>query len=275
MSKNLILGLSYNYTVKNVYFFVESFKNKCSSCDLCLITEPDINKTLYHYLKKNNVIVFKDDHLRKNNITPVNHRYLAYKKFLNQFQKKYQNIFLTDVRDVVFLDDIFKFKTNLKLLNIFFESIKFAHHSVHSNNFNFLSIEYFYGIQNAFSFLNKMVSCCGNVLGSYDSILNYIELMVKEINSFETSLSHVPIADTAVHNFLVHVKYKDNEIVKNYNGVGVATLQETNLKDIVIEDNKVYVHTNIPHVLHQYDRHTNLYNFIKTQYPYEKFSGNS
>lgn len=265
MNKNLVLGTCFNYTKKDVFYFVESFLKHCQSADLMLIVDNKITNELANYFFSKKIKLYQCTLMYYVCFPIVHARFLIYNDVFCNQQLNYEQVFLTDVRDVIFLNDIFKFKTNNRI-NFFLESINHSHTSKHNGRFNFQWLEFCYGPEIAMNFLSKKVCCVGTTLGKQKYIREYLQIMIEQLNTVNGLRLCNNLLDTAVHNYIAYKKYTS---FLHTNGVGVATLQETDPNDIIIKSGEIYVHGNAPYVLHQYDRHPELYNFVKKLYPYE------
>jgi hypothetical protein len=266
MNKNLVLGMCFKYTKKDVFYFVESFLEKCSGSDLILVTDNFTDIELTNYLNDNCIKTYKASTLSYIFCKVEHSRYLIYQDLFYNLNLNYENVFLTDVRDVVFLKNIFNFSNPLEKMQCFLESKTYNLSSKFSSNFNFLSYEKCFGIEAACNMINKYVSCAGTVLSNQNDMKKYISLMTKLLDDNNGFRYCQDALDQAIHNFLTYKKLSCNI---NPNGVGVATLQETDPDNIIIKNSEIYVHGSAPYVLHQYDRHPELYNFVKNLYPYE------
>jgi hypothetical protein len=259
VNKNLVIGMVWNYKIKDVFIFVESWKKHCDS-DLILVVNLNADKNLIKYLQKQNVIIY-DFNCNTLNL-PNTFRYYAFESILNELD--YKKIFIADVRDIVFQDDIFLFSNND--LDFFMESINFSQ----TLNTNYYWYEYCYGIENVLKIMSKKVSCCGTVLGKQEEIKKYLEKMIEEFS--DKNLNFFSL-DTAAHNHILYNNILD--IKKNDNGNGVATLQEVKKEKIKItNDNKILFDDKLPCVLHQYDRHNELKILFEQMYNYEKSISN-
>ena len=124
MKKNLILGILDNYTFHQVKKFVYSIMRTGFTGDVCLFLGPKTSPVTVKLLKSHGihleyfagldslpagneaVKIFK----LRSPINYFNYRHYLYYDYLLRNKGKYENILLTDVRDVYFQDDPFSFK---------------------------------------------------------------------------------------------------------------------------------------------------------------------
>ena len=123
-------------------------------------------------------------------------RYLHYLEFLKLNADKYNNVLLTDVRDVIFQDDPFRDPLPAELV-AFLESAKFIYGSEPIND---TWIRQNYDQKTLDNLAGHRISCCGTVMGKSSAMLDYLRGFLAEIQKL-TSIEHG--ADTSIHNVLV------------------------------------------------------------------------
>jgi hypothetical protein len=172
-------------------------------------------------------------------------RHLLYYCFLKEHGAKYQNIFLTDVRDVIFQGDPFGFP--ITGLTGFEEKEGVSIKEQSSNRAWILGT---FGPE-VFEYLkDKSIICAGTTYGPVDAMLTYLDAMVSTI--FKQNGSN---NDQGVHNFVIHTGLVTNVTVYQNNdgpvlNIGIEdTVRLNNTREILNLRNQV------PPVVHQYDRH--------------------
>src|SRR5882724_6830907 len=123
-------------------------------------------------------------------------RYLHALDFLETHRGLYQNILLTDVRDVIFQDDPFREPLPGEIA-AFLESPRMTFGNEPLNDGWMLDN---YGPEMAKKLRGKRISCCGTVAGTEAGMIDYLRAFVAEIIRLK-SVAHG--ADTSVHN--VHI----------------------------------------------------------------------
>jgi hypothetical protein len=188
-------------------------------------------------------------------------RYLHALKFLEAHCGEYQNILLTDVRDVIFQDDPFRDSLAGDVV-AFLE----APHMVFGDEpMNDGWIRNNYGEWMSSRLAGKRISCCGTVMGTEVGMIDYLGAFVAEIERLK-SVAHS--ADTSVHNVLVRESLVNRiAVVENFHSA-VGTISSSPLSRAVIgSDGRVLGPVGLPvPVLHQYDRHPDLMNQLATKY---------
>lgn len=139
-------------------------------------------------------------------------RYVHSLDYLVAHEGQYRNIFLSDVRDVIFQDNPFRSPLCGEILAFLEEE-----HMVYGRepmNDGWISTNYGPG---ALARLTGFcISCCGTVMASEAGMIRYLRAFVSEVRRLH-SLAHG--ADTSVHNMLVREVLSDRIRVKdNHNG---------------------------------------------------------
>lgn len=261
MKKNLILATAFGYQISDLKSFVESWKKFCSNAHLIMVVAPFTSEEIIVYLTKSNVDIriFTAGHFIPSAIH--NTRYFKYLDILIEQGSLFENIFLTDVRDVVFQGNIFE-SVNISGLHCFLED---SNHTVLGDNWNREVLIMNYGQEEASKLENCQIICSGTTLGTLSHVTQYIVTLINErdLNKM-ISVGGRP-DEQALHNYILHTNKLSN--IKHQNADGVATVGLTKADQIEIMDNDIVkVYGKIPTVIHQYDRHINLTNHFRGMY---------
>jgi hypothetical protein len=251
MNTKAIIGVVANYKYKHIKPFVESF-NKDWGIDLILLYT-NLSKQTIGLLEKKGVVCVSFKHNKK---IINNHRYELYKKFLEK-NKQYEQIILTDVRDVIFQDN--PFKNKVYGLNCYLET---KNYKIKDSECNSIWLKNAYGREVYNKLKDKFISCCGVVKGDYKSIMKYLNIMNIELNIIPRENFG---DDTAVHNYIIYKKLMGNIQLKQ-NGDEVYTMAyERNFdynKAGELYDKKGVLFP----IIHQYDRHYKILKPIAIKY---------
>lgn len=259
--ENLILGTAWGYQVDQIKVFVESWKRYSNKHRLILLVEPDISTEKFNYLIESGVDVrfFTSGYFIPSAIH--NTRYFKYLDILLEHRGQFNKVFLTDVRDVAFQGDIFEmnFPDNLC---VFMEDPDWNL----SERFNRQILINNYGVSIANQLSEKRIICSGTTLGTAEQIINYIVTLMNE-RGIDKMVQVGGIPDEqAPHNYILH-----NDLIPNHkveNGHGVATLCLVHPNEIELSKNElisVYGYSGTP-IIHQWDRHPNLVEFLYKKY---------
>ena len=223
--KNLILGAAVGYTWDDLKIFIKSLR-KFSNCRVILIFEKVLSSKLKNKFKKYNIDYYIYKEKNQKNIPGLinsksdvgQRRYGMYEFVLKSIKKKPNRILLTDTRDVVFQNDLFKNKFK-KSINFFLEGAKIL-----KDNRNSRWLKRTVGENDFEKIKRKTISCSGTTFGNYNQILKYSVLMKKYLmlHPYKRPLRHLIIFkkvepyDQGIHNYLIYNNFFNNmELHKN------------------------------------------------------------
>jgi hypothetical protein len=246
---NLILSVAAGYNWSQLEIFVKSLRKFYREKILLILNKP--NTELIKKLKNFN-IDFLDTKIIPSET--YQSRYQYYYDYLNN-NKGYRKVLLTDSRDVFFQKNPFDFPYK-KNLNFFLEEEYIKNCSI-----NIKWIKRTVGKLILEKIMDKKISCCGQVIGNCENIIEYCEIMRKNIINYQYKLSIHSLLfkrkikgwDQAIHNYLVYSNFfKNIDFYDNQNG-DVATLYNSkelnfNFKGRLINQNG-YEYS----IIHQYD----------------------
>lgn len=174
-------------------------------------------------------------------------RYILYYLYITNCGKIFDNIMVSDIRDVIFQKDPFDFSINGKL-NCSIESEEWP---IGRSEFNANEIRDAFGVDALDKLKDKLISNCGVTIGPKDLILSYISKMVELILAGTSSV----IMDQGTHNYIVYNDYIKNIVfIKNNNGPVLTLGYEKNVyrnkQNLITDKNGLVIN-----IIHQYDRH--------------------
>lgn len=254
---NIILGTAFNYSILKILPFVNSWKKNCNDSELWLVIEPEANESKIKWLKDNGIRVFYFSAIPYLTSSIYVTRNLKYLDILLENKNIIENVFLTDVRDVIFQSNIFD-KINNNNLIFFMEDNNYNLSEI----FNYEAIKRNYSFKIAEELKNNKISCSGTILGKTEYVINYIKIMLDQGN--KKSVGKI-LDDQAIHNVIAHknliqhIKYNNSEVV--------ATLALTDRKEIkILNNNLIETYGVTPSVIHQWDRHEFLVEHLTEEY---------
>ena len=246
---NLILSVAAGYNWAQLEIFVKSLRKVYKEKVLLILNKPNIE--LIKKLKDFN-IDFLDTKIIPSD--SYQSRYQYYFDYLNN-NKIYQKVLLTDSRDVFFQSDPFNFPYK-KDLNFFLEDDYIKNSSV-----NIKWIKRTTGKLILEKIKGKKISCCGQVIGSYQNILDYCDMMRKNIiiykykPSIHSFLFNRKIKgwDQGIHNYLVYSDFFENVDFYDNKSGDVANLSLN--KGLNFNNNGRLINQNSCEysIVHQYD----------------------
>jgi len=272
IKKNLILTILHNYNYPIVEPFIKSLKETGYKDDLVIFISDITPKTTKRILKKQGAILieFKTSYPFIDNyqdvfqdivpsITVNNYRFLFYLKYLAENADQYENIMLTDIRDVVFQRNIFDRIENNKIYFFLEDSSEVFR----SSRMNYDWCLYANGPAITNRIIDKNVSCAGIVIGSYQHIMDYLLYIQSRLKSRADLFWGL---DQGVHNEYVYTVPNSSAMIISNTLPLVLTLgacknfKQSPNGDLINELNEPYS------VIHQYDRFGDLIVYFKRKY---------
>lgn len=286
------MGLAYGYDFSKVRLFVDSLVDCSFKGDLVIIANENL-VVPQEYLSKINIIILDDKRFQRSFSKKVVNKLLSFKPsrpllnlffrtakktseedFLNSFinvysiqsgrkafyyrflkQKKYANILLADIRDVVFQRD--PFEDYHGTLSVFQEDL-----TIKEESFNRSWIKLVFGLETLERIGDNKICCSGTIMGSHEGIMNYLECFLNIYMQYDIPINIVGI-DQGVFNYIINSD-KLNGIDINENGPRILTVSQQSLSDIKYQDGKLYFKGQLPAVVHQYDRFPELVSYLET-----------
>lgn len=183
-------------------------------------------------------------------------RYAFYYKFLKD--KQYRNILLTDTRDVYFQDNPFK---NFNYELAVFEEAKM--YKLKTDEYNSAWVKKAFGEKILDVIGDNTVCCSGTIMGSQSGIMRFLKVFLDTCMKYNVSYKIVGV-DQGVFNFVIYSGLLEFGKIC-LNGDRILTIPRDPLKDIFLVDGKVVYNNSEPNIVHQFDRHKNLIEFIHKQ----------
>jgi len=270
--KNLILTVMHGYDYPFVEPFIRSLQSTGCAADLVIFISDKVSKTTKRVLKKRGAILIEftskypfipsyraDFENMVSTITINNYRFIFYLRYLLEAGKDYQDVMLTDIRDVIFQRN--PFGEDLKGNICFFLEDPVQTFSYSELNYKWLTDATDAGT--ASKFINDTVSCAGVTIGGVSRIIDYLKYIKSKLD-FRAELPWG--LDQGIHNSYVYnvkpagmVVYKsEHPFVYNMGAYQVYKLNSKN--EVVNKEDKPY------QIIHQYDRFGELLELMKSKY---------
>jgi hypothetical protein len=257
--KDLIMGAISNLPLVDIKLFFKSLEQTGFTGETVLFFENTDNK-VQEFLKDLNLDVTLIPIQRvgsESNFRIHDYRFSLYYKYLLEEGHRFNNILLTDVRDVFF-------QTNPFLESWSQDSITVTKEAwlIHQENkYNVLWIRTKFGDEVLSAIQHQPILCAGTIFGPTKFIIEFL----KEMTHVLFDNGYVPISDQSSLNYLVHtgiiksVSYSDNE-----NGPIMTLHLEKQIN--TNQDNQVLLKNgNAASILHQYDRYDHLIKLLKSK----------
>lgn len=246
---NLILTSMINYKWRDIEPFFVSLKKANIKNYECIVWVYNIDKhtrmKIQQYAKIVNIDYDFIKKMKKNKFFITEWRHILYKDFLNLNRNKYNKVLLTDIKDVLFQKDIFKYNWKDDFLGVAIEKQIYA-----EDELGKLWIERKYGIDIYNEFKSKHIICAGTIIGNIEIVLNLLNLLCKQIFSGQ----YFKNQDQADMNYLIFKGIFKYPLQKSDNKLGpIITIGTEN--NIVIKNDFILNYSNdIAYLIHQYNR---------------------
>ena len=247
------MGIAKGYDWNALEPFVTSFKRNCSSAELVLFVDDISDFTREQLIRGGGKISLLDIPDEYKNILVIHTRWKMYHDFLETHGDDYSQVFVTDVRDVIFQGDVFAaFENHSNYLGCVTEDDD-INGSKTGDKCNFNWMVRAFGQEETNKLKNKAIICCGTVIGT----VNEMKVLCREM--------WVALADAKrwgheqaqmnyfVHNNLLPIENLTYISVEDGEVLTVALFKRK--RPIVIRDNMIRRGDGgIPAVVHQYER---------------------
>jgi hypothetical protein len=172
-------------------------------------------------------------------------------RYLQQYGERYDEVLISDVRDVVFQAHPFNAMMS-KDCHFFLEG---AAKTIGNEPTNILYMQLFLAPAEVEAIAAHRISCCGVLLGGTQAIVAYLERMTARLRAVPLPVRRKIGADTAFHNLIAHVTREVPAVIVE-NNVLVATMGiEPAARYLVGADGRIRTRDgHLPAILHQYDR---------------------
>jgi hypothetical protein len=183
-------------------------------------------------------------------------RYFIALELLRAHPNAFENVLLSDSRDVVFQQNPFT-RIGQSLVSGLEET------TIGCCVMNSDWIRHLYGSNVYNQMFNRRVVCAGITLGPAYQMEQYLVAMCAEIWKCLPKVALIAQYDQGIHNYLIYTDKVRLELTDNRAGI-IATLHYENPSNIQTDGagGVVTVQGKVPAIVHQYDRHRNLVSFV-------------
>ena len=180
-------------------------------------------------------------------------RYAYFHKIIKS-NPKYNKIFFSDVRDVIFQDNPFNFLWDN---NLYF-ALEDDSATLEANNRMWLEDLYTSKIFNKIG--TKNVICSGTTFGNREELITYCLEMCKEQLKFIYKIAYFDGYDQGIHNYLIYSnKFKNYTLFKNFESP-ILSMHNISKNKLSLNKEGLFINKDgsVVNVLHQYDRFTEI-----------------
>ena len=257
--KNLIIGLIKGYTWQIIKpFFISLISAKIQNYELVVFVDKLSEETL-DKIKLCGAII-KD--IPEKNLgfqDLIKYRWKLFSDFLKENKDKYNLVFATDVKDVIFQKDIFKYYNSTKPFISFNLEDTTLRNPLNKNwvrNFCKTNEEYF-------KIADEQVISEGTIISTIDKFIEFADTLWQEISNLSN------INDQGAINYLIYYKKLLNDsIIMSDNTGPIMAFGVTGTNKILLDSNNNVLNNKgkIAAVVHKYDRKPDIVRKINKKY---------
>jgi hypothetical protein len=246
MSKNLIMGMVFGYSIEKIKPFVLSLRQHYQD-DILFVTD-NVSPEQQEFFDTHSVYTLIPETPLIRHTCQVE-RYKIYLECINDHFSECKNILIADVRDVVFQSD--PFAEYPKHAIEFFAEPELFKNCTHNAPW----LANIYGVNRVNQIAEQYVICSGTTMGTRLGMVEYLQAMVNEVSRLDISGRTLHGGeDQPVHNHLVYNdQFSDYSI--NQNGIGpISTMHHAKVLSFNRDGQLLNDNGTVVPVVHQYDR---------------------
>jgi hypothetical protein len=262
-SRRLVLGAAIGFDVAQMRIFVESLRAHYKGDVLMLIRWPGLG--VGRYLKSRGVRVIRVFQTRSFTRSVHARRYAIYLKYLRARLSRYDQVMMSDVRDVVFQKNPFDGITAAQC-HFYLEG---ATRTIGEDPTNSRWVAGCFTAAEAEKLSACRISCSGITIGGTDAIVAYLERMVARVRAVPwriyRRIGHG--YDQAIHNYLVHLDPAvDGTVVDNNRHIATMALEPRAAYRLDHEARIYGTDGRMFPICHQYDRFPDILKEIEGRF---------
>ncbi|HVG51464.1 MAG TPA: hypothetical protein VM867_07525 [Xanthobacteraceae bacterium] len=249
-ARRLVLGAAVGFQVDQVRIFVESLRASGYTGDVAiLIGLTDV--ALATYLHQHGVMPKRTWFIRRFHGPIHAYRFQLFTDYLRAHRDRYDEVLISDVRDVAFQAHPFADITS-PAVHYFLEG---DNRTIGNEPTNMVYARLFLPESDVERLKPCRISCCGVVLGGMAAMTAYLDRMNADLAAVPMKVRRKIGADTAFHNHMGHLT-KDFPVEMVENNVHVATMgiEPASTYRIGADGAVRTASGTLPAILHQYDR---------------------
>jgi hypothetical protein len=250
-ARRLVLGAAVKFRTDQVRIFIESLRATGYAGDIVILVGLR-DFALARYLRRQGAIPKRTWFIRRFHGPIHAYRFELFAQVLRSLLPRYDQVLVSDVRDVVFQSDPFAGLEG-QTCQFFLEGDK---RTIGNEPTNMVYMRSFLPPDQVKAIEPFRISCCGVVLGSAQAMMAYLTQMAAELAAVPLKARRKIGADTAFHNRMAHLTHAvPVELVEN--NVRVATMGIEPASTYRAEPGgliRVAADGHLPAILHQYDR---------------------
>lgn len=261
-SRRLVLGAAVKMPVEKVRVFVESLRATGYAGDVAMLVRP-YQWQLKSYLAERGVTTFHSYSTRQISGRIHAYRFRRFAAYVRTHLHRYDQILISDVRDVAFQRHPFDGITS-PACHFFLESAAFT---IGAEHYNWQWAETFLPPEQAQEIAACRISCCGVTLGGAAAMAQYLDHMVAAMLALPWRLRRQFGSDTIFHNRMAHLTHEVPLVLVENNGhVATMGMEPESAYRLDGQGLVRMADGHLPAILHQYDRHPAFRAAIEARY---------
>jgi len=260
--RRLVIGAAYKYGPDQVRVFVESLRAAGYAGDVIMLVGR-LQWRLKAYLARHGVRPFPHWSTRRLHGPIQAHRFERFASVLQGAASRYDQVAVSDVRDVLFQRHPFA-DVSGPGCRFYLEAAPWTFATEPTNRRwakLFLSAEEFAAIGPC------RISCCGVVLGDAASVAQYLARLAGYLQALPPELRREGGADTVFHNRMAHLTHEvPGTIVENDLHVATVGISPPGTYVAGADGTIRTADGRLPAILHQYDRLPELARLVAARY---------
>jgi hypothetical protein len=263
-ARRLVLGAAIGFDVAQVRVFVESLRTSGYVGDvMMLIRWPGLR--VGRYLDSRGVEAVRVFQTRSFTRSVHARRYAIYLDYLRARRGRYDQVMMSDVRDVVFQGNPFDGVASPQC-HFYLES---ASRTIGVDPTNARWVRGCFTAAEADALDKCRISCSGITIGGTDAVIAYLERMVARVDAMPMRI-YREIGhgyDQAIHNYLVHLDPAIGGVVEENNGHIATMALEPRASYRLDPDGRIRAPDGrLFPICHQYDRFPDIREVVEARY---------
>lgn len=262
-ARRLVLGAAVGFRPAQVRIFVESLRGCGYAGDVVMLVGW-AQWRLEAYLRRHGVRTVASWSTRKLHGPIHAYRFEKFARLVRAQAGRYDQVMVSDVRDVVFQRHPFAGVTS-PACQFYLEG---AGWTIGSEPTNRRWARTFLAPEQVEAIGPCRITCCGVVLGGIAAMTAYLERLAAYLHALPLRLRREGGADTVFHNLMAHLTHEvDGLLVENNLHVATMGLEPPDAYAVGPDGLIRTADGHVPAILHQYDRLPAVLAAVKARYP--------
>jgi len=263
-ARRIVLGAAVGFGVEQVRVFVESLRASGYSGDVVILVRwPGLK--VRRYLRGRGVTSIPIVQTRSFTRSVHARRYAIYADYLRRRADRYDQVMLSDVRDVVFQRHPFEDITSSKC-HFFLEG---SSQTIGEDPTNSRWVRGCATVAEAEAVASRRISCSGITIGGTCAIISYLDRMTQRIRAIPfrvyRKIGHG--YDQGIHNLLIYLDHRiDGVIVENNGHIATMAIEPQSLYRLDDAGQIRLAAGHLPAICHQYDRFPQFRDTVEARY---------